>query len=71
MDTITRWAGERRLRDLRVAGLYAVAALVLGGMALHAWRRHRLSGDELARLQPPSGGGHSGGRGGGGRGGRR
>jgi heme exporter protein D len=29
---------------------YGVAALVLGGLAWHSWRRHRRSGDELARL---------------------
>ncbi len=30
---------------------YGVAAIVLGGLALVSWRRHRRSGDTLARLQ--------------------
>jgi heme exporter protein D len=30
---------------------YGVAALVLGGLALVSWRRHRRSADALARLQ--------------------
>jgi heme exporter protein D len=30
---------------------YGVTALVLGGLALCSWRRHRQSGDALARLQ--------------------
>jgi heme exporter protein D len=30
---------------------YGVAAAVLGGLALFSWRRHRRSGDTLARLQ--------------------
>jgi len=30
---------------------YGVTAIVLGGLALHSWRRHRCSGDELLRLQ--------------------
>ncbi len=34
---------------------YAVAAAVLGGLALHAWWRHRQSGAELARLQQLAG----------------
>ncbi len=29
---------------------YTIAAIVLGGLALYSWRRHRRSGDELARL---------------------
>jgi len=29
---------------------YGVAAVVLGGLALHSWRRHRRSSDTLARL---------------------
>ena len=29
---------------------YAIAAIVLGGLALYSWRRYRRSGDELARL---------------------
>jgi heme exporter protein D len=30
---------------------YGVAAIVLGGLAVLSWRRHRRSGDTLARLQ--------------------
>ena len=30
---------------------YGVAAIVLGGLALYSWRRHRRSADTLARLQ--------------------
>ena len=30
---------------------YAIAAAVLGGVAVHAWRRHRRSGRALAQLQ--------------------
>jgi heme exporter protein D len=30
---------------------YAVAAAVLGGLALHSWRRHRQSADRLQDLQ--------------------
>jgi heme exporter protein D len=29
---------------------YGIAAFVLGGLAVHSWRRHRQSGDELTRL---------------------
>ncbi len=29
---------------------YAIAAIVLGALVVHSWRRHRRSGDELARL---------------------
>jgi heme exporter protein D len=32
---------------------YGVAAIVMGGLALYSWRRHRQSGDALARLQQP------------------
>jgi heme exporter protein D len=30
---------------------YAIAACVLGGLALHSWRWHRISGEALDRLQ--------------------
>ena len=30
---------------------YGVAAIVLGGLALYSWRRHRRSSVALARLQ--------------------
>jgi len=30
---------------------YGVAIIVLGGLALDSWRRHRRSSDMLARLQ--------------------
>ena len=30
---------------------YGVTAVVLGGLALHSWWRHRRSAAELARLQ--------------------
>jgi heme exporter protein D len=30
---------------------YGVAAIVLGGLALYSWRRHRRSADTLTRLQ--------------------
>jgi len=33
---------------------YAIAAAVLGGVALYAWQRHRASGIMLARLQGPA-----------------
>jgi heme exporter protein D len=32
---------------------YGVTAVVMGGLALFSWRRHRQSGDALARLQRP------------------
>jgi heme exporter protein D len=32
---------------------YGIAAAILGGLAHFSWRRHRLSGDQLARLQQP------------------
>jgi heme exporter protein D len=34
---------------------YAIAAIVLGGMAAHSWRRHRQSERLLAQLQRDSG----------------
>ena len=34
---------------------YGIAAAALGGLALFSWRRHRLSGDTLARLQRQTG----------------
>jgi heme exporter protein D len=33
---------------------YAITAAVLGGLAVHSWRRYRASVDALARLQSPS-----------------
>ena len=30
---------------------YAIATLVLGGLAIYAWRRYRRSLDRLARVQ--------------------
>ncbi|HLY44803.1 MAG TPA: heme exporter protein CcmD [Stellaceae bacterium] len=63
MQTVARWAAMGGYA-MFVWPAYGVAVAVLGGMAVHAWRRHRQSGDELTRLQPPSGGGRSGGRGG-------
>jgi heme exporter protein D len=32
---------------------YAITAVVLGGLAIHSWRRYRASCEALARLQPP------------------
>lgn len=32
---------------------YGIAAAILGGLAHFSWRRHRLSGAQLARLQQP------------------
>ena len=32
---------------------YGVTAVVMGGLALGSWRRHRQSSDALARLQQP------------------
>ena len=34
---------------------YGIAALVLGGIAFHSWRRHRLSAALLERLQARQG----------------
>jgi heme exporter protein D len=34
---------------------YGVAALVLGGLAVHSWRWHRASTDDLKRLQRRTG----------------
>jgi heme exporter protein D len=34
---------------------YAIAAIVLGGMAAHSWQRHRRSARLLAQLQRNSG----------------
>lgn len=31
---------------------YAVAAVVLGGLALHSWRRYRVSRDALRSAEP-------------------
>jgi heme exporter protein D len=31
---------------------YAVAAVVLGGLALHSWRRYRASRDALRNAEP-------------------
>jgi heme exporter protein D len=31
---------------------YAIMAAVLGGLAVHSWRRYRASCEALARLQP-------------------
>ena len=33
---------------------YAITAVVLGGLAIHSWRRYRASCEALARLQPPA-----------------
>jgi heme exporter protein D len=36
---------------------YGVAAIVLGGLVIHSWLRHRRSVDDLSRLQrggPPA-----------------
>ena len=30
---------------------YGIAIIVLGGLALHSWRRHRISATLLERLQ--------------------
>jgi heme exporter protein CcmD len=34
---------------------YGLTAAVLAGLALFSWRRHRLSGEALARLQRQTG----------------
>ena len=34
---------------------YALAAVVLGGLAVHSWRWHRISGKRLDRLQQGAG----------------
>jgi heme exporter protein D len=34
---------------------YAIAAAVLGGLAIHSWCRHRASAAALDRLQRPAG----------------
>jgi len=34
---------------------YGLTAAVLGGLAVLSWRRHRLSGEALARLQRQTG----------------
>jgi heme exporter protein D len=34
---------------------YGIAAVVLGGLALHSWRRYRASTDALSRLQRRTG----------------
>ena len=34
---------------------YGIAAIVLGGMTLHSWRRYRASVETLARLQRQTG----------------
>jgi heme exporter protein D len=34
---------------------YGLTAAVLGGLTLFSWRRHRLSGEALARLQRHTG----------------
>lgn len=50
MDAIAAWAGMGGHAAF-VWSAYGVAAAILGGLALHAWRRHRLSGDALDRLE--------------------
>ncbi len=50
MDVIAHWlamGGSARF----VWPAYAIAAAVLGGLAVHSWRQHRSSVAELARLQ--------------------
>ena len=50
MDVIESWFAMGGYAGF-VWPAYGVAAVVLGGLALFAWRRHRQSGEELARLQ--------------------
>ncbi len=50
MNTMLAWAAMGGY-GADVWPAYGVAAVVLGGLALVSWRRHRRSSDELARLQ--------------------
>jgi heme exporter protein D len=50
MDAIASWFAMGGYAGF-VWPAYGVAAVVLGGLALFSWRRHRQSGEELARLQ--------------------
>ncbi len=50
MNAILGWAAMGGYAAF-VWPAYGVAAIVLGGLALFSWRRHRQSADELARLQ--------------------
>ena len=34
---------------------YGIAAVVLGGLSFHSWRRYRASAESLARLQRQTG----------------
>ncbi|HKS89524.1 MAG TPA: heme exporter protein CcmD [Stellaceae bacterium] len=54
MSALTQWLAMGGYAAF-VWPAYAVAAVVLGGLSWQSWRRHRRSGDALARLQPPAG----------------
>ena len=52
MNGVASWAGMGGYAPF-VWPAYAIALLVLGGIALQSWRRYRASIRELDRLQHP------------------
>lgn len=50
MDAIASWLAMGGYAGF-VWPAYGVATAILGGVAFHAWRRHRSSAAALARLQ--------------------
>ena len=50
METIAHWFEMGGYAGF-VWPAYALTAIVLGGLTLASWRRHRRSGDDLSRLQ--------------------
>ena len=50
MNAIESWFGMGGYAGF-VWPAYGVAVIVLGGLALYSWRRHRRSSAALARLQ--------------------
>ena len=54
MSTIAHWLAMGGYAAF-VWPAYGLTAIVLGGLALHCWRRHRGSGDALASLERQTG----------------
>ena len=53
MDALFGWLGMGGYAAF-VWPAYAIAAVVLGGLTLHSWRRYRASAAALSRLQSQS-----------------
>jgi heme exporter protein CcmD len=54
LAAVTRWLAMGGYAGY-VWAAYGIAAAVLGGLALHAWRWHRASSDALDRLERRAG----------------